>query len=179
MKELILYVANCCKDDAKFGARKLNKILFYSDFLCYLAFGKAITDQEYFAIKEGPAPRRLVPIREELRLNGDIEIQKVECFRYFQDRVVALRESDLSVFEAEEIKIVDLVIENLKNLNGRDVSERSHEFVGWKAAIARGEKTTIPYSTVRFDVDGFWGLETPELTEELLEHGRSLAGVAA
>jgi hypothetical protein len=35
MKELILYISQKCADDTKFGATKLNKILYFSDFLAY------------------------------------------------------------------------------------------------------------------------------------------------
>src|SRR5258705_13086147 len=77
MKELILYVAKASQDDFSFGAVKLNKLLFYADFLSYLRRGKSITDQEYFALREGPAPRRFLPIREEMKNSGEIAIQSV------------------------------------------------------------------------------------------------------
>jgi hypothetical protein len=35
LRELILYVSTLSKDDDNFGATKLNKLLFYADFLAY------------------------------------------------------------------------------------------------------------------------------------------------
>ena len=59
MKELILHVAIASDKDERFGAVKLNKILFYGDFLSYFRRGRSITNHEYFAIREGPAPRQI------------------------------------------------------------------------------------------------------------------------
>ncbi len=39
LKEFILYVADRCEADPTFGAVKLNKILFYADFLAFASTG--------------------------------------------------------------------------------------------------------------------------------------------
>jgi hypothetical protein len=77
MKELILYISQKCADDAKFGATKLNKILYFSDFLAYAYHGSPITGFEYQKLPNGPAPRRLVPVREQLMESGELGIQEV------------------------------------------------------------------------------------------------------
>ncbi|HZQ34888.1 MAG TPA: hypothetical protein VFD32_03070 [Dehalococcoidia bacterium] len=41
--ELILYVAEKSSDDPRFGATKLNNILFFSDFLAFGQLGRSIT----------------------------------------------------------------------------------------------------------------------------------------
>ena len=46
LKELILYVADRCEADPTFGAIKLNKTLFYADFLAFASTGKPITGVE-------------------------------------------------------------------------------------------------------------------------------------
>src|SRR5450631_2039149 len=78
MEEIILHVAKESEKDDKFGAVKLNKILFYADFLSYLKRGKSITGQEYFALEEGPAPQRLLPIRQKMVKGGDLAIQNID-----------------------------------------------------------------------------------------------------
>jgi hypothetical protein len=146
-RELVVYVASKCEGDVYFGATKLNKILFYSDFLCFERFGKPITGADYLALERGPAPKQLVPEREFLELDGAIVLVK----RQRQHRIVPLRDPDLSLFSGHEIAIVDEVIELLRNVNADQVSEFSHAFLGWKAARAEAEATgrqvTIPYGT--------------------------------
>src|SRR5437660_6974881 len=46
-KELVLYICQKCATDQKFGATKLNKILYFSDFLAYAELGEPITGFEY------------------------------------------------------------------------------------------------------------------------------------
>jgi len=142
-RELLLYVAQQSESDPKFGALKLNKILFYSDFLAHLKLGHSITGEVYRRLRNGPAPRRLVQIRDSLIRNGEAAIQKVNRFGYEQERLVALREPNTSLFGGEEIALVQQVLMECKPYNGTELSELSHKFAGWMAA-QDGE--TIPYS---------------------------------
>lgn len=146
--ELIVYLAMKCDDDVCFGATKLNKLLFYSDFAAYRALGAPITGAEYRALPFGPAPKELLPARERLVREKAIALQAFGN----QHRVIALREPDLSVFSANEIAAVDLVLEKLADLDAGKISEISHAFLGWKAAMAEcmahpGRKVSIPYGT--------------------------------
>lgn len=144
-RELILYIADRCEYDPHFGALKLNKILFYSDFLAYATTGNAITGADYVALELGPAPRLLAPIREDMEEDKDILVRKKEVFGHVQTRVVPRRKSDLSQFSAEEISLVDGVIGVLKPLTGTEASDLTHLEYGWRIAP---RKTSIPYETV-------------------------------
>src|SRR5438034_11290020 len=91
-RELVLYICEKCAADPKFGATKLNKILYFADFLAYAEFGEPITGVEYQKIANGPAPRRLLPIREEMIKAGDLAIQRIKLVTgRFQERPVNLR----------------------------------------------------------------------------------------
>ena len=177
MKELILHVAEMSRSDEQFGSVKLNKILFYADFISYLKRGKSISGQEYFALDEGPAPHLMKPIKLEMESSGDIAIKKEMMFGLPNPRetVIALRPPDYTKLDdAEGIAIVDLVISKLKDKNGKQASELSHEFVGWKIAYSKGRKTKIKYAMARFDLGAFFGMEVPELPENLAEYGKRL-----
>jgi uncharacterized phage-associated protein len=157
-RELILYIASECSDDVFWGATKLNKQLFFCDFLAFQQLGQPITGAEYMALDYGPVPRRMLPTRAQMLLDGDIIIET----RAFQKRIVALRTADLSQFSSEEIHLVKDVVEQLRESSADEVSELSHRFIGWKAAIAegqaKGENIAIPYGTVF--------VSRPTLTEE-------------
>lgn len=147
-RELILYIARECESHPFFGATKLNKILFFSDFIAYKATGRSITGAAYMALEYGPVPRKLVPVREDMLLNGDITIEQSGS----QTRVVPTRAPDLEYFSAGERKIVDYVIGALEFQDAESVSELSHRFAGYKAAWAEtlvtGKWGTIPYEAV-------------------------------
>jgi hypothetical protein len=166
-KELILYIASQCEKDRYWGAIKLNKVLFYSDFLAYKLLGESITGADYQALERGPAPRQLCPIRDEMIRTGDLAIDK----RSLQHRPIALREPDLRDFDAREIAIVNKVMTSLRHANADRASEMSHAFLGWKAAWeetkATGKNVVIPYGTVF--------VANPPLDEFEEAHGLELA----
>ena len=60
LRELILYIALKCESDARFNATRLNKILFYADFVSFANTGKPVTGAAYKAIDRGPVPSRRV-----------------------------------------------------------------------------------------------------------------------
>jgi hypothetical protein len=144
--ELILYISQKSAFDSTFGSTKLNKILYFSDFLAYGKWGEAITGAEYQNLKRGPAPRRLIPVRKELEIEKALAIQPVQLSNGFvQHRVINLREANLTLFKASEIALVDEVIDTLKGLNATEASALSHLDVGWKVTE---EGETIDYRTV-------------------------------
>src|SRR2546425_12852222 len=75
--ELILYISQKCATDPKFGAIKLNKILYLSDFLAFGNWGEPITGVQYQHLRKGPAPRRLLPVRDALQKDGKLVVQKL------------------------------------------------------------------------------------------------------
>jgi hypothetical protein len=164
-RELILYVARKSESDPGFGATKLNKILFFCDFLAYRAFGESITGHRYQKLEHGPAPRALKPILKKMEKAGECVFVERDHFGYPQTRIVARREPDFSLFSAKEIDLIGSVIEELRDSNATQVSELSHQFIGWQVARM---KEDIPYSTV------FLGTPRP-LTQEEIEYGQQLA----
>jgi hypothetical protein len=145
LRELILYVANRLYRHAKFGATKLNKILFYSDFVAYAELGKSITGEVYWKLPQGPAPRYFVQTREKMLRADEITCYSVNTLSGRQDRIAPKRSADLKKFKPEEISIVERVIEELKDKDAYEVSQLSHEFIGWKIVKDRED---IPYGTV-------------------------------
>jgi hypothetical protein len=143
LKELILLLARESEGDPNFGATKLNKELFYTDFLAYLNLGRAVTGQEYIALERGPAPKYKMAIINQMITDGDLAVRKHEAFGNVQDRAFALREPDLKQFTPEEVQLVHYVLRRCRAKTGKDLSTMSHTFVGW--CLAK-EKETIPYS---------------------------------
>lgn len=145
LKELILYVADRCEADPTFGAIKLNKTLFYADFLAFASTGKPITGVEYEKMQLGPVPSALQQASAALISEGDLATQRKDRFGREQIRFVALRAPDLSLFTGAEIALVDEVIEALRGVNAAEVSDLSHLEHGWRLASLR---EPIPYETV-------------------------------
>lgn len=145
LRELILHIANKLNDDPKFGATKLNKILFFSDFIAYAKYGNSITGETYFKLPYGPAPKQFKLVKEAMEAARDIFCYSVDTLSGPQKRIAPNRPANLSIFKPEEIDIVDEVIGLLRDKDAEEVSELSHYFMGWRIAKERGD---IPYYTV-------------------------------
>jgi uncharacterized phage-associated protein len=164
-RELLLYVARRCEHHAFFSSTTLNKILFYADFTAYWKLGHPITGADYDGWQFGPVPRQRAEVQGRLETRGEAALAK----RVGQERLIALREPDLGAFSAEEIAIVDEVIDRLAHHSAEEVSDMSHGFLGWKAAWRKyeltGQRAIIPYSAAFVD--------NPRLDE--FDHARGLA----
>ena len=142
--ELILYVADKCSGDSAFGAVKLNKILWVSDFRAYGQLGAPITGVVYSKRNRGPAPRRLVPVRQRLIDDNAAVVRQRRFGDFNQERIVPLRDSDLSKFTVPQILIVNSVIEELWGKSAQEVTNLSHG-KAWEIPDV-GE--SIPYEAI-------------------------------
>lgn len=167
-RELILYISQKCADDSTFGSVKLNKILFFSDFLTYAEFGEPITGFVYQKLANGPAPKRLLPIRNDMIEKGDLGLQEVRRGARVQKRTVNLRKPNLSVFTPQQISIVDVVIDELWGKEAWAVSDLSHGMMSWVVADDKGE---IPYETVFLSNDPLTEIDIQRGKEIAKEHG--------
>lgn len=135
-KELLVYVAKRADGDPCFGATRLNKTMFYADFLAYLRLGKPITGAAYQRLPQGPAARAMLPVMKEMVGSGEVTIEARGRYGFTQKRVYAKRDPNVSVFSAEERQLIDEVIAAFEEVTARDASDM------WQLA-KNGE--TIPY----------------------------------
>jgi hypothetical protein len=165
LAELILYVSARLAGDPSFGATKLNKVLFFTDFISYRENRVAVTGAVYQKLDYGPAPRRLLPVQQRLVADGDAEVEERTYLGYRQRRLIPLRDADESLFSSAELRLVDEVIDALKGVSAVSVSDVSHRLsVGWQIA-AKGDD--IPYQTSY--------LSSEPLTDDDQRRGREVA----
>jgi hypothetical protein len=164
LAELLLYVAKRLEGDPAGGATKLNKALFFAEFAHVRSHGRPITGAEYQKLDYGPAPRRLLPVRDALISSGAATLKEDVYLGYSQKRLVPLREPDLALFSADELEVVDQAIEQLKGRSGTEASDLSHEDMGWRM-VEDGE--TIPFTAAY--------LRLPVLSELIRRRAAELA----
>ena len=146
LRELIVYVARKCDAESDFGATKLNKVLFFADFLSYRQFGRPITGAPYRKLQFGPAPTDMVEILSELESEGSIVRSTSNYMGYPLKKVTALRDAKTELFSGSDIALVDQVMAFVSRTTAATISEVSHKFsVGWQIA-KMGEE--IPYPSV-------------------------------
>lgn len=144
--QLLLYVTWRSGRDPLFGSRKLNKILYWSDFLHYATYGESITGAEYVRREHGPAPAKLVPVRDRLIHKRELGMRrKVMPDGHIQKRVTRSHRPNVDLLSSEEIALVEEVLDQLWDKDGDYTSAMSHRLSGWNS-VKDGE--TIPYASV-------------------------------
>lgn len=145
LKNLFLYVLNRMGETFQ---TKMNKVLFYIDFLSYRERGMAISGLTYQAIDFGPVPQRWDRVYSAF---DEVEV----CLRLVQEQeCLVLRtdtEADTRVFSESELAIMDEVCSRLKDLSSREVSKLSHGETAWKNHV--GKAGTIPFPDA-FSISG-------------------------
>jgi hypothetical protein len=150
-RELLVLLADRSEDDPAFGATKLNKLLFFCDFYAYAFLGKPISGAEYQKLKNGPAPRRLLPVQQALEREGAVQVVHRKRMIYTQKVTVANRAPDLTAFEADEIELVREVLDIFSRFDASTISELSHQVAaGWNL-VDEGE--SIPYETALISME--------------------------
>ncbi len=137
LKNIMLYILNRCDE---VWCTKMNKLLFYVDFLSYRERGMAMTGLSYRAIDFGPVPERwdrvyseFVEVKQELRQVGD-----------FVGSVLTTSERpDLTLFTDAELKVLDDVCNSFGAKTSREISRLSHDEKSWIDHYKKREK--IPF----------------------------------
>ena len=137
LKNLLLYVLERLGETFQ---TKMNKVLFYIDFLSYRERGIAISGLAYQAIEFGPVPQRWDRVYSSF---DDVEqhvvlVQNQECLALCADS-----SADISFFSAEELAIIDTVCSRMKKMTSRSATTMSHAEPAWQNHHA--QPGTIPF----------------------------------
>ena len=138
LKNLLLYVLG------KMGEvfqTKMNKVLFYIDFLSYRERGMAISGLAYNALDYGPVPQRWDRVYSAF----DEVIPQPRLVHDQESIALTTNDvTDMSCFTEQELAVIDFVCSKMKDLSAHDISELSHREPAWQNHLHQSE--TIPYS---------------------------------
>ena len=121
---------------------KLNKLLFYSDFLHYKRFGCAISSARYVHMQYGPVPADFYTLQAALVDDASLDERQGKSGDCSGTVFVALRPADRSVFSAAELQTMDDVARTFESWSARRVMEYSHQELGWQHTT---DRETIDY----------------------------------
>src|SRR5690606_30076970 len=114
------------REDLAGGATKLNKVLFFAEFTHLRRYHRAISGCEFQKLEHGPAPRRLVPVRNRLIARGDAELVTEDFLGRRQQRLVPMRAVRTDAFSDDELRTIDDVLDQLAGMTAQQVSALSH-----------------------------------------------------
>ena len=164
MKDMVHYI--CAKVDSpnKLGAIKLNKILFFSDSITYLNEGESITGETYIKRQYGPVPKSILPIISELVTNKRIVTRDKKYQGITKREYISLKEPNLKEFFAEEIALIDNIINFVcDGHTAESISDLTHDDIWEMAEI--GEEIPLNAAFVAYlgeidESDVKWGMSS-------------------
>jgi len=132
---------------------KMNKLLFYSDFVHFRNTAQGITGLKYVAISHGPVPNNYEYLFEALVEEGLIAKEyTMTNFGEVEQIIPAGKfKFDSSLFSTSEIEALEYIANIFKDTSAYDIVDRSHREPAWIENIK--DKKIIPFTYA-------FGLET-------------------
>jgi len=144
-KEVLLYIINKVGAKLNVGEAVINKLLYFIDFDFYEKYEEQLIGATYIKNYFGPTSVEFKEIVNEMIEDKEIVRIKNKYFTYDQTKYLLLRKPDLSILKANEIEVIDKVLERLSDMNATEIKEYSHNDVPWLTAE---DGKTIEYESV-------------------------------
>lgn len=123
---MILYY--CIKGETK---TKLNKLLFYADFLHFKDYTLSISGSQYAHIPFGPAPNNYDLHYHILVSQETVKVEEMMYPNYSGEKYIANKGPDLAIFSEGELRILASVKERYSSYNALRISRESHKEKGY------------------------------------------------
>lgn len=144
-REVLLYILNKVGSKPNVGETVLYKILYFIDFDFYEKYEEQLIGATYIKNNYGPTPVEFKKIVDKMIDDGEIIKVKSIYFEYPQTKYLPVRKADLTKFKANEIELIDDILNRLSDMNASQISEYSHNDVPWMTTENQG---TIEYESV-------------------------------
>jgi len=146
LKAAIHYICEkASSEPEKLDGIKLNKVLWYSDCMAYLARRQPITGTKYMRMPRGPVAKYQQMALEQLEQEGALLRGKMSNDGRWPTSYDVIQEVDKSYFDGEELAIIDGVYKYVVLESTADkISDQSHGEI-WKLARNKEE---LPLFTV-------------------------------
>lgn len=186
--QILNYLA--IRNNGKENKMKAIKLIWLSDRLSLRRYGRTISNDSYFALKNGPIPSATRDILEDsIFLHNDSAKEYSNEFilndpedRYYY---ISLKECDEKVFSKTDLSILNEIYKNFGDKDHFTLSEISHEFPEWKKYESAFNKGILSSSLINIndffeEVDEpsklFKG-ETTEITKDIYKEIQLLSNL--
>lgn len=117
------------------GIKKLNKLLYFTDFEYYDKYSKSITGYNYIKYPMGPVIENYSEIISEMEGKNILKRVKSRILginkTYTVHKMKKLVEPDLELFEKEELQVIREVWYKNELKSGKELEEESHVDAPW------------------------------------------------
>lgn len=151
-KQVLLYILERVGAKPNIGETALYKLLYFIDFDYYEKYEEQLMGATYIKNHYGPTPVEFSKVIAQMEKEGKIEKVKSTYFQYEQKKYLPRTSPDLSQLSAQELAMIDSVLNRLSDKSAKELSSYSHGDIPWKSHEA-GEK--ISYESVFYRDDKY------------------------
>ncbi len=130
-KEVLLYILYKVGSKPNVGETVIYKLMYFIDFDYYEKYEEQLIGATYIKNNHGPTPVEFKKITEQMIKNNELLKVKDQYYQFPQTKYFPKRKPDLSNFNANEVKLIDDVLEKLSDFNANKISDYSHEDIPW------------------------------------------------
>jgi uncharacterized phage-associated protein len=116
------------------GVTKLYKLVYFADARMLREADRSITGSKYIKYPHGPVPSRGERILKRMRKAGSIDMPQRDFHGYTMTAVVSSSACDPSLFDADELKVLESVANDYGMSTAADLSHRAHLEPSWEYA---------------------------------------------
>lgn len=149
LKNILIYLLNSCNSEHN-DRIKINKLLFYIDFLHYRNFGKSVSGIKYRAIPYGPAPAYYDRIIDFIYQDLSFSISGKRSANHVVEVFSTNEVYNPSIFTLQEQCTLDEVVNKFKDVSSWDIMQLSHKERSWIELSPKRE--VINYQEYAFDL---------------------------
>jgi putative zinc finger/helix-turn-helix YgiT family protein len=153
INNMVLYFA----EKVKPFKTKLNKLLFYADFLHFKKTCFSISGLTYQAIQKGPVPKNYDWIFDNTMEKKLVKVLLHDYGNYMGEQFVIAEESvfDEELFTTSELNAMQIVAEAFKNDTVNGIVNKSHEEDAWSDNVESFNAISYDYGfTLKYPVNG-------------------------
>lgn len=129
-KNAILYFIKYCKNQY-LGDTKLNKLLYYLDFINYRDRKKSVTGDLYISNHYGPTPEKLLGILSEMKSSGEIETIEGAFKGSHSTTFISKKNPNEKVFTEKELNLLKSICKEFLDWSTDKIVEQTHLEAPW------------------------------------------------
>jgi len=126
-KEVLLYILNKVGSKPNIGETVIYKLLYFVDFNFYEKYEEQLIGATYLKNKYGPTPIEFKKVLDKMLKDKEIEKVNSQYFEFPQTKYLPLRTPDLTRLKANEVEVIDGVLNRLSDMNAAQISDYSHK----------------------------------------------------
>lgn len=129
-KNAVLYFINYCNNNF-LGLTKLNKLIYYLDFISYKDRSKSVTNDIYLHKDYGPVPDKIDDIISNLRSDDAIKVEEESWGDKFKYAFEAKAKPDLKIFDKYELNLLEKICKEFQLWSTDKIVNQTHLEAPW------------------------------------------------